>query len=666
MPDHGHRFGGRAGPFPWLAGPWLAGILALAIVQIAAGSGAANAESGSSWSHFGGDAGGRRYVASDQIRPDNIRKLRKAWTFRTGHRAHFENAGNRVAFEATPILVDDRLVLCTPFNEVMALDPGTGALHWRYDPQIDLTSSPANQFVCRGVTAWRDPRAAPEAPCATRILSGTNDGRLVALDARHGTPCADFGAQGQVRLDAGRPLLWPGEFQITSPPIVIGDVVVTGSAFSDNQRLEAPSGVVRAYDVRTGAARWQFDPVPRQADDPAAETWEQEGAPRSGHANVWSVMAADEERNLLFLPTSSPSPDFYGGDRPGNNLYANSVVALRGDTGQVVWHYQIVHHDIWDYDLPTQPGLYEITRAGTEIPVVVQATKTGHIFVLHRETGAPVFPVTEQSTPQDPAPGEWLSPTQPMPTKPRALVSTHLKPEDAWGLSGWDKGACRKQIETLRNEGLFTPPSLQGTIVYPFTGGGANWGGAAFDPQHQRMFINTSSMAHVVRLIPRQDVEAIRQEHPDLEVGLQRGTRYAVTRELLVSPLGLPCNPPPWGQLHAIDLKTGEIVWESVLGTTRDLTALGVSFEWGTPNFGGPVVTASGLLFIAATMDNYLRAFDADTGEELWKGRLPAGGQATPMSYVWQDRQYVVVAAGGHARLGTKLGDYVVAFALPH
>lgn len=613
------------------------------------------------WQHYGGDAGGRRYVDARQITPDNVEDLDEVWEFNTGAlEGRSEAALKRTAFEATPIFVEDSLVFCTPFNEVIALDPGTGERRWSFDPEISADRRPANQYNCRGVAYWKDPDASDIEPCSSRIFTGTVDGRLIALDAGTGKPCEDFGANpvrpGEVTAGPDRLLVWPGEFQMTSPPVVTQGLVIVGSAISDNARKTAPSGRVRAYDARSGALRWVFEPLLPGDDGRHID---------AGAANVWAPMSVDVARGLIFLPTSSPSPDFYGGMRPGDNRYANSVVALKAATGEVVWSFQTVHHDVWDYDLPAQPTLATIMKDGVPVDAVVQVTKTGFMFVLDRETGKPMFPVEERPVPQGGAPGELLSPTQPFPLKPPPLIRQSLGHDDVWGMAWLDKRACRKRLDKLRSDGLFTPPSLQGTIVYPFTGGGANWGGMAFDPVRQIAIVNESEIAHVITLIKRENYEGEKEASEAGELAPQEGAPFAVKRELFLSPLGLPCTPPPWGKLVAVDLKDGSIKWARPLGTVRDLAPVPLPIEWGTPNLGGPFITASGLIFIAATMDNYLRAFNIETGEELWRGRLPAGGQATPMSYSWRGRQYVVIAAGGNGSAGTDLGDSLVAYALP-
>ncbi len=619
-------------------------------------------ETGVGWSAYGGDQGGHRYSSLAQINTDNVSALEVAWQFRTGDMDARSKVMRSAATEGTPILVDDSLIFCTPFNEIIALHPATGAELWRFDPQIDLEQQPANQYVCRGIAQWHDEDGA--GACSRRIFTGTNDARLIAIDALTGQRCADFGTNGEVRIDPGIALLWPGEFQITSPPVVIGNTVIVGSAIGDNARVAAPAGSVRAFDVKSGAQKWDFDPIPRDPDSEAIASWTGEQPPVEGHANVWAPMSVDEARGLVFLPTTSPSPDFYGGLRPGDNRYANSVVALNAGDGSVAWSFQTIHHDVWDYDVPAQPGLYSVWKNGEYHDVVAQVTKTGFVFVLDRDSGKPFLPVEERAVSQDGAEGEALAPTQPFPVATPPIVPNRLLPADAFGITWFDKRRCRQRIESSKSDGLFTPPSEQGTILYPFTGGGANWGGAAFDSRRNLLVVNMSNIAHHVTLIPAEKVAAAREVFHDQEVSPQTGAPFGMKRETLLSPLGLPCSPPPWGVIAGVDLASGTTVWRRPFGTTEDLSAV-PGMRLGTPSFGGPIVTAGDIVFIAAAMDNYLRALDVSTGKELWKARLPAGGQATPMTYEWEGRQYVVIYAGGNARLGTSLGDSVVAFALP-
>jgi quinoprotein glucose dehydrogenase len=634
-------------------------ILAMLLTAAAAGQTTAR------WPAYGGDAGGQRYSAATTLTPRNVGDLVPAWSVRTGDLLRRSSAAmKRSNFEGTGILTGDALVFCTPFNELIALDPGTGDVRWRFDPHIATDTHPGNGYTCRGVAAWTDSASAASRMCRDRIFMGTADARLVAVDAKSGKPCQDFGAAGEVRIDPEMPLEWPGEFQITSPPVAAGDTVIIGSSISDNARVVAPHGTVRAFDARTGAARWSWDPVPRDPRDPAAASWG-DGYRTAGHANVWAPMSVDQGRGLVFLPTSSPSPDFFGGLRPGANQHADSVVALRAATGELVWAYQIVHHDLWDYDLPAQPTLATLTLESGSRDVVIQGTKQGFLFVLDRDTGQPVFPVEERAVPQGGAPGETLAPTQPQPTHIPSLVPQHIDASEAFGVTPWDRGVCERAIAAARHDGLYTPPSAQGTLLFPFTGGGINWGGIAFDPVHQIVYANTSRLIHRVTLFPAGEYATYRARFPDKEVSPQTGAPFGMKREVLTSPLDLPCNPPPWGVLAAVDVRAGKILWQSRLGTTEEIAPLGLALHTGTPSFGGPLVTASGIVFIGATMDRYLRAFDAATGAELWQGRLPAPAEATPMTYEWQGRQYVVVAAGGHRDTGVAPGDSIVAFALP-
>lgn len=612
------------------------------------------------WPSYGHDPGGSRHSPLTQITPANAGQLRIAWTYRTGDISDGHRWRQKSAFEATPILADGTLYFCTPFDRVIALDPETGAEKWAFDPQINKDMPGGDGFVCRGVSTW----AAPGEP--RRIFIATLDSRLIALNAATGKPAPDFGDHGQVSLLTGIQQLHGGEYHMTSPPAVIGGRVVVGSAIDDNDRVNMPSGVVRAYNVRSGKLEWAWDPIPRHSSDPGRATWYGDSADKTGAANAWSIISADPERDLVFIPTGSASPDHYGGERKGDNLFANSVVALRASTGKMVWHFQVVHHDLWDYDVPSQPTLVTIRRDGIEIPALVQATKRGTLFILNRETGEPLFPVEERPAPQSDVPGEQTSPTQPFPTLPPPLVPQKLSPEDAWGLTPLDRAACRAQIANARSEGVFTPPGLKPSIYFPGIVGGTNWGSVSVDPERGVALVNTSRLAFVVQLIPRDEFQQARKSGKG-EFSRMAGTPYGMRREPLISKLGLPCNAPPWGALASVELATGRILWQAPLGTTRDMVPLGISFRWGTPNLGGPITTASGVTFIAAAMDNYLRAFDTATGRELWKGRLPAGGQATPMTYRMNEtgKQFVVIAAGGHGKLGTKLGDSLVAFALP-
>jgi quinoprotein glucose dehydrogenase len=616
------------------------------------------------WPEYGGDAGGRRYTPLADVTPENVGRLRVAWTHRTGDgpTSRGEHAST-LASEVTPILVEGKLVLCTPYNRVIALDAETGKKRWDFDPRLDLSGRYANQLVCRGVAAWLDPGRGPAAACRWRIFTATNDARLFALDAETGSPCRDFGAAGAVDLNPGAgPQHWRGEYQVTSPPAVGRDVVVVGSAVSDNARVDAPSGVVRGFDARSGALRWAFDLAPPGFERTPANTSADGYA--LGTPNAWAPISVDRERDLLFLPTGNPSPDYFrGADR--RDHYGSSVVALRASTGDVVWSFQTVHHDLWDYDVAAQPTLFALRRDGRDLPAVVVATKMGILFVLDRESGEPLFPVEERPVPQGPAPGERLAPTQPFPLRPPPLVRHRLRPDEAFGLTPWDRAACRKRVGSLRNEGIYTPPGRGGTLVVPGNAGGINWGGVAVDEARQRLVANVQDLPWAVWLVPRDEPAPEIDRYGELAP--MEGTPYRLHRELVVSPLGVPCTPPPWGELVAVDLGSGEVAWRTPFGTLRDLLPVPLPpITVGTPNLGGPLLTASGLVFIGAAFDRYLRAFDAASGEELWRARLPAGPQATPMSYRARDggRQYVVIAATGYGRTGVPPGDAIVAFAL--
>jgi quinoprotein glucose dehydrogenase len=621
------------------------------------------------WPAYGGDPGGQRHARLDTITPDNVDGLTHAWTYRHGDVSDGKGAvSSTTAFQNTPILIGDLLYLCTPFNRVIALDPATGTEKWVHDPEIDLSGRYANQLVCRGVTAWRDEASSSEAACKRTIFTATNDARLIALDARTGERCASFGQNGEVDLNEGPgEQKWQGEYQVTSPPVVVDDVVVVGSAIGDNVRIDAPSGVVRGFDARTGELRWAWDLAPPGFD------YETEATSDAGYAlgtpNVWAPMSVDERRKLIFVPTGNAAPDYYSGERTDMDHYGSSIVALHGVTGEVVWHFQTVHNDLWDFDVPAQPSLTTVDVDGRPRPALVQATKMGMLFVLDRETGVPIFPVEERPVPtQGAVPGEAVSPTQPISSIPM-LIRHEISEDDAWGITAWDRGRCRDRIGALRFDGMYTPPSLQGTIMYPGNAGGTNWGGIAIDPDRRLALVRSSDLPWVVTLIERERFQEERDAHRGHEHGPQHGTPYGMRRDMLVSPLGLPCVPPPWGTLSAVDLHTGRIRWQVPHGTIRDLAPVPLPLTWGVPGIGGPMVMSTGLTFIAAALDDYLRAFSTESGRELWKARLPAGGQATPMSYQVEfgdgsARQFVLIAAGGHGRAGSTLGDHLVAFAL--
>jgi quinoprotein glucose dehydrogenase len=647
------------------------GFLAAALctcATVAVGAGAL-ADDGKGWGYWGGTSGGTRYSAAKQITPENVDDLEIAWRYSTGElQRRGEAAHANSSTQTTPILVDGNLIFCTPFNRMIALDPATGRERWVVDAQLQMDHQIPYQYNCRGVSQWRDPQAAPGAVCATRIFMSTVDSRILAVDSRSGRRCPDFGTNGEIAVEREVPDRYKGESSIFSAPVVAGGVVAVGSSVMDNIRADAPRGTVFAYDVRTGELRWKFDPIPRDPADPAFATWLDGSALRTGAANVWSTMVADEAREIIYAPVGSASPDFYGGERKGDNLYSSSLVALDAKTGRPVWHFQSVHHDVWDYDVSAPPLLAEVQRGGRMVPAVVQNTKQGFVFVFDRTNGTPLFPIEERPVPQGGLPGERLSPTQPFPVKPAPLVPIGpVKPEDAWGFTFWDRGKCRDLIAKYRSEGIYTPPSLQGTLLTPGDAGGANWGGAAFDSARQLMIVNVNNVPRILHMIPRAQIPGVEgiSFANGKDVAAASGTPYGTRRDWLLSPWGAPCTKPPWGELVAVNLVDGSIKWRVPLGSIEK--HLPIPFEWnlGTPNLGGPVVTAGGLIFIAGTMDYQLRAFDLETGKQLWRHEMPAGQQATPMTYEVDGRQYVVMVTGHHLWFGSKAGDEVIAFALP-
>jgi len=612
------------------------------------------------WPAYGNDPGGMRFSPLDQINRNNVAKLRPAWAFHTGDILDGKNDTPRSGLETTPIMVDGTLYLTTPINRVIALDPATGKQRWAYDPRLDLHADYGDGLINRGVATWLDPVRGGAQPCRRRIYEATLDARLIALDAASGQPCADFGQRGQVNL-TDVPGFRRGEYHMTSPPAVIDGVVVIGSAINDNNRAEMPAGVVRGFDARSGALRWSWDPIARHPSGSGESAW------HSGAANAWSIMAVDEARGLVFVPTGSASPDYYGGHRPGDNHWANSVVALHAANGQLAWGFQLVHHDMWDYDTASPPLLTTLKHDGREVPVVVQGNKTGYLYVLNRDTGKPMLPVEERPVPQSDVPGELTSPTQPIPTTLPALSPTSLSANDFWGPTDADRASCRKAMHGRASTGIFTPPSLQGGVVVPGNIGGMNWSGYAFDPQRNLLVVNTSFLPFEVSLIERTDYATHVHDDSHTEYAGQYGTPYAMSRRSLLSPSHLPCAGGPWGQLIGVDLAAGTIRWRVPLGSLQSFAPTLKNIPAGSPSLGGPIVTAGGLAFIAGTIDPYLRAFDLDDGRELWKARLPASGHATPMSYSWQGRQYVVIAAGGSAKITEESqSDAIIAYALPN
>lgn len=635
--------------------------LAALIMTIAAPAAAQTPDG--SWAFYGQDAGGMRYTSLKQIDDRNVGRLKPVWTYRTGELKKYEGTAalEKAAFETTPILIGRTLYLSTPSDRVIAVDATTGQQRWVYDPGVDLHED-HSEVSNRGVAAW--PAGAGK---AERLFIGTIDGRLIALDAATGKPAASFGKDGIVDLRVGL----GGDIAETSPPAIAGDLVIVGSSLGDNQRFDYPPGTVRAYNVKTGALVWSWDPIPQDPSDTAYGGWLGPKAHRTGGANAWSILSFDPTRDMLFVPTTSPSPDYYGGERIGANHYANSLVCLRASTGKLIWSFQVVHHDLWDDDIAAQPVLADIPKGGRKVPAVVVGTKMGHIFVLDRETGASLFPIEERRVPASTIAGEHPWPTQPFPVLPAPLGLQHLSIGDAWGPTEADREEARRRIARYRNQGPFTPPSFEGSIMVPGNVGGINWSGMCYDPRNGWLFTNINYVPAVIRMIPRDSVDLIERQEPAVlraETGAQRGTPYVMKRDYLfkTDERGFIMQvKPPWGTLVAIDLHSGRKQWEVPLGYMLDPAKYPGAEKWGSINFGGAIVTGGNLIFVAASIDGHFRAFDRTTGKVLWEYALPASAQATPMSYSLDGKQYVVIAAGGHGKLHTRQGDYLIAFALP-
>jgi membrane-bound PQQ-dependent dehydrogenase (glucose/quinate/shikimate family) len=632
------------------------------------------------WPHYGNDRGGSRFADVDQITPANVGALEVAWTYRTGDMpAAAELPPMMFEFENTPLKVGDTLYVCTGHNIVIALDAETGKERWRHDPKVKAGDNLI--FDCRGV-AYDAPAAAGATACPRRIYAATIDARLLAINADTGEPCADFGTNGEVSLlehmgDFTEKYYFTTRPYTTSPPLVVNGNVVVGGQVIDNFGTNVASGVIRSFDAVTGKLRWAWDMgAPDRIGPPADGERYTPGTP-----NAWSMMSADAELGLIYAPLGNPGPDHFGGRRrPFDEKYGSSVVALDAETGRVKWSFQSVHHDLWDYDNPAQPTLVDLPR-----PALVLPTKSGQVFVLDRRDGTPILPVTERPAPQGAVAGDFTSPTQPW--SAINLMGPPLTEKDMWGVTPYDQLYCRVRFKEMRYEGPYTPPGLQGSIFHPGAMGTVGWGGVGIDVKNKRVVVPTSSTTFWMRLLRRDqhDIASLKTATPTSAPVTPRGavkegredfwlpmhgTPYMVYMRPFMGPLWTPCNAPPWGHIAAYDLVTGKQVWKTETGTARDTgpwkIPIGLALPMAVPSQGGLIVTSGGLVFHAGTLDNYLRAYDAATGKELWRGRLPAGGQATPMSYRGKDgRQYVVIAAGGHGGLFTTPGDYVIAFALP-
>ena len=627
----------------------------------------ADAPPAGEWHAYGRSNFGQRHSPLAQITPANVDRLQLAWQVRTGDLRQPGDVGE-TTYEATPLKVGNTLYLCTPHSWALALDADTGQVRWRFDPGAGMQPQRQHQ-TCRGLSYFAEPAAgnatAGAPACSARVFLPSADAKLHALDAASGKHCEDFADHGVLDLTHNMPFRQAGYYYSTSPPLVADGKVIVAGAVNDNYAVNSPSGVIRAYDARSGRLLWNWDSgnpdhtAPLDPADPAQ-------AYTASSPNSWAVASADESLGLAYFPMGNRTPDQLGIYRSAaEERYASSVVALDLHSGQLRWVHQFVHHDLWDMDTPAQPSLLDLDLAQGRTPALVVPTKQGDVYVLDRRDGRALLPVDEQPAPQGTEiPGQRLAPTQPASTL--SLAPPPLREADMWGASLVDQMLCRIQFRRLRYEGRYTPPSLRGTLVYPGNFGTFNWGGVAVDPQRQVMFGMPTYLAFVSTLVPREGVAGQAVNTGEHGLNENKGADYAVEFKPFLSPLGVPCQAPPWGTIAAADLRSGKIAYQYRNGSIRDLAPLPLPLRLGVPGIGGPLLTASGVAFLAAAVEDNFRAYDLESGKVLWNVRLPAGGQATPMTYLdSHGQQVVLLVAGGHGSLGTRAGDYVLAYKLP-
>lgn len=633
-----------------------------------------NLRVGADWPAYGGTDLAKRYSPLDEITTQNVAKLQKVWTFHTGDMPNEKTQG-KYSPEDTPIKVGHTLYMCSPMNIMIAVDAANGKKIWSYNPKVPDDAIPYGA-TCRGVAYYKTPKAAPDAPCTERIIESTLDARLLAVDAKTGRLCTDFGKNGKVDLNEGIGKSAPGWYAVDVPPVIVRGIVVVGAQVKDVEATQGPSGVIRGYDAVTGKLAWAWD----------MEHPDNQGAPPPGQTygrgtpNMWTEPAADPELGYVYLPLGNTSVDYWGGDRtPQEKKYSSALVAVDVTTGKPVWQFQTVHFDVWDYDLGSQPSLIDFPTDRGSVPALILPSKTGQIFVLDRKTGKPLVPVEERKVPGGGVEPQNMSKTQPYSTYAH-LDDPPLKASDTWGMTPIDQLVCRIQFHRAAYAGEYTPPTADRPFIeYPSYNGGSDWGSMAVDEHNGIVVANYNNLAMYDQLIPREKanelgLKPITERKPGQEgkpdYGAQAGAPYAIyTNAGWRLPTGLPCTKPPFGRIRAFDLKTGKTLWDHPFGSATNNGPFGIASHLpitiGTPNNGGPIVTAGGLIFVAATTDDELRAISLKTGKVLWKAHLPGGGQATPMTYKVDGRQYIVIAPGGHHFMHTKVSDAVVAYALP-